>query len=268
MKRDIDEVLDFLLTEIEKGKRIEDCLKEFPEYALELEPLLRLATELNDLPKPETRPEAIGEALRKVRAFVAERRQAKKRFPLVRFFSLQPAIVRVAAVVLLIVLIGWSSLALSTRSMPGDFFYPIKLVSEKVQYIFTINREGKAELRLIFADKRTEELVKMFNRNGKFNKELLNAMLNEAQSALSQSELMTGNDSKMLLEKVANLNQYQKKVLEGIRQRFCGYDTSILDEAIVLCFERHCCIQNKLNPQSGIEPDVYYRAWTRRCNWR
>ena len=42
MPREIETILDLCLDEIRKGKSIEHCLDLYPEFASELEPILRL----------------------------------------------------------------------------------------------------------------------------------------------------------------------------------------------------------------------------------
>ena len=248
MKLKIDEILDLLLKEMQKGKSIEDCLNEYPEFADELEPLLRLANKIEDLPKPEIKPEAVAAMLIKIGKMVAEERKIKKRFSFRNIFSLQPVIVRAIAAVLLIIFIGWAGLSFSAKSKPGDFLYSVKLFTEKVQYILTIDSEGKAELRLVFADKRTKELISSFKESEELNKELLSAMLNEAQLALKDSELLSPECSIKLVEKLKKCNCHQREVLEKIKLLVCSYDTAVINEAINLCIEQQHCIECKLNP--------------------
>jgi hypothetical protein len=267
MKLKADEILDLLLTEMQKGRSLEDCLEEYPEFAQELEPLLRLAGKIEDLPEPEPSPEAIESVLAKIREIAVSKELKEKKFSLRKIFSLHPVLVRAFAVVLLIIFIGWTSLSFSAKSVPGDVLYPVKLLTEKVQYILTISPEGKAELHLSFADRRTEELVLTFKESEALNKELLSAMLNEAQSALEYLESLTAERSAVLIEKVGKCNQYQKGVLEKIKPMACISDVAVINEAINLCTERHRCIKRILNPESNIE-QCLCPCWGTHCNWK
>ena len=58
MKAKIEEILDTLITEVRRGRSIDDCLSQYAEYADELRPLLFMAKSISDLPKPEPDPEA------------------------------------------------------------------------------------------------------------------------------------------------------------------------------------------------------------------
>lgn len=72
MSQNIDDLLDLALTEIEKGRSIEDYLKEHPELGAEVEPILRIALSIKDLPKPEPGSEAIEAAVLKGRQMLLE----------------------------------------------------------------------------------------------------------------------------------------------------------------------------------------------------
>jgi hypothetical protein len=253
MKIKIEEILDLLLTEMKKGKSIEDCLRAYPEYAQELEPLLRLSREIEDISKPEPNPKAVESVITKAREMISREKSVEKRFSFRKIFSLKPVMVRVIAVVLLVVLIGWTTVILSAKSMPGDFLYPMKLFTEKVQYTLTIDKEGKAELHLVFADRRTNELIRSFKKGEEINKELLRTMLIEALLALEYSETMSGERCKAFLEKIGRCNQCQKEFLEKIKPMTCSSDTAVINEAINTCCERCDCIKQKLNPESGTE---------------
>lgn len=263
MPQNLDELLALMLKEIEKGKKIEDCLKDYPELASELEPLLHLALEIKNLPKPKPRPEPLTQSIQKAltvsksEQFVAHG---------IRIFSFQPALIRIAAVILLVVLIGWSSLALSHRSIPGDVLYPIKIMNEKVQYLLTFDSGRKAVLHLTFADRRTKELALSLKRKNRVNKELLNAMLNEASIALQLAQPFSFAEPQDFIKAIQKVNQNQLIVLSEIKS-YCG-DTEIVSEALELCVERECCIRYRSNPKLKEEYNIYSDSWNQLCNWR
>jgi hypothetical protein len=263
MRRNIDDLLDQLLIEIEKGKSVKDCLKDNPEFASELEPLLKVALEIGELPKPEPRIEAINQTLQKIRRIQFDTQKTVKKFSFGRIFTFQPAIIRVAAIVLLVVLIGWSSIALSTRSMPGDLFYPVKIVREKVQYILTSDEEGKMHLHLLFANKRTKELAQFYKRKNQLNRKLVSAMLNEALVALLHTQSESTAEARNFLNEIAKANQYQRKVLEEICTCCCYTDIDVINEAINVCYERYHHIQQRLEPETHQFFTSYRYTWDR-----
>ena len=263
MSRNIDYLLDLTLTEIEKGKRIEDCLREHPEFAAELEPLLRIALSIKGLPKPEPRVEVVEAAVLKGRQIWLEAKPNERRFSWGRLFSYQPALVRIAAVILLVILVGWSSIAISSRSVPGDLFYPVKIAQEKVQYILTFNEEGKMHRHLAFSNRRTQELAWSFKRNNRLNRRLVSAMLNEAMIALKHTDLESTTEASKFVNKIDSVTVSQKMVLNEICQCGCT-DRDVIYQALSVCEERHNYIQQKLNPESfkgyTSNPSVLYKC--------
>ncbi len=250
MKSKIDELLDQLLEEIKKGRSIEDCLKEYPEYADDLEPLLRLAMSIEDLPKSEPTPEAVEVTLRRVRTMVAAQMQTKSKFSFRKVFSLQPVAMRALAVVLLICIAGFATVLLSARSLPGDTLYPVKRFCEQIQYFVTISPEGKAELHLAFADKRATEFILTFKEGEQIDRELFNALLNEKKLALECTESLLDESCRKMLEKIRKCNCQQMELLEQLKPLVVDSDTMLINEAIMSCTECGCGIERRLNQSS------------------
>lgn len=267
MKPKIEEILDVLLNEVKKGKSIEDCLKDYPEYVDELEPLLRLATSIQDLPKPEPRQDAVATALRNVKEAVTEKSQKRIKFSLRKMFRLQPALIRAIAAVVLVVVVGWTTVTLSAHSLPDDMLYPVKRLTERIQYILTITPAGKAELHIVFAHKRSDEFARSFEEGEEMNRPLLNAMLNEAQSAMKYSESLHEERVTRLVEKIMTCNHHQREILEKIKPLSCSSDSPIIDEAINLCAQRHQFIEYTLNPEAYLEQPSS-SCWDQCCDWK
>ncbi|HPL93425.1 MAG TPA: DUF5667 domain-containing protein, partial [bacterium] len=67
-------------------------------------------------------------------------------------------------VVMLLVLVmgsGYVGVWASENSLPGDLLYPIKITSEKIQVKLTFDEHKKAELHVELAQKRTEEIKQL-----------------------------------------------------------------------------------------------------------
>jgi len=246
MKSKIDELLDILLIEIKEGKSIEDCLEAYPEYCEELKPLLSLAKEIQDLPKPEPDGAVVEETVRKVRTVV----QPQQRFSLGRVFALKPTFVRAIAIAILLIVVGWTTVSLSAKSLPGDVLYPVKRLCEQIQYFLTVSPEGKTELHLIFADRRSTEFIITFREGEQINKELLLAMLDEKNLALKCSESLLDESCLKMLEKIRTCNCDQVEILEHIKPLVIDSDTMFINEAIMSCTECECCIERRLNQPS------------------
>ena len=154
----LDECLERLLT---KGETIEQCLRDFPEQADELEPLLQMALATKKAitiqPRPEFRAEARYQFLSALRAV-----EPKRRLP---FFGLRPRWAAVVAIVLALLLAGGGTVAAAGGSMPDEPLYRVKLATEQMQLILTPSALGKAEFYARLADRRVFEIAYMASRN-------------------------------------------------------------------------------------------------------
>ncbi len=246
MKSEIDERLDRLIEEIKSGRDWEECLKEYPEDVEELRPLLHLVRQLYDLPAPEPEKAAVDHTLRKVREIVQT--QQSKRGLLEKFFPFRPILVHAIAVVVLLIVVGWTTVFLSARSLPGDVLYPVKCLCEKIELMITTDPEGRAQLHLKCAGRRTDEFVLTFRQGEKIDSDLLNAMIREKQLALRCSEQLDAEPCMKMAQEMKGCNQHQIEVLEAIKRFACVCDTQKINEAINSCIDCDTCIERLLNP--------------------
>jgi hypothetical protein len=267
MQRDKETILDLCLDEIRKGKSIEYCLDLYPEFASELEPLLRLTKDIEETPKPEPRKEAINLTLIKIGEAAAAQRRRKPVFEkwIRRPFVLKPAFAKAIAFVLVLVVAVWSIGAISARSFPGDLLYPLKLATERVQFTLTRSAEGKVELRLTLADRRLEELVKSVEQKGSLNESVLRNLLKEAELALDEAKPVEEEQFALFLARLNYLNDYQQAVFEQLKPRLSAEERKVLDQAIKVCHQRSMCMMDMMHPE---RPGVKNRRWRHGCRWR
>ena len=264
MKRNLDELFDELLKEIDRGKDVDECLREWPQYADELKHLLDVAHSIASLPVPEPREQAVAETLRRVRAVASEGKQ-KRPFFLRQLTSWQPVLVRAAAAVIVIVAISWTTTSLSARSLPGEPLYPVKRLTERIEHSVAFNPHRKAVLHLRFADRRTREFSDVFMPGEKIDRRLLSAMLNEIQSAFQYAGQCSESRCAALMQRVADYNDYQRHMLETARARACDCDREILGRAISVCQERQTCFE--CMQTDGTKPDMSSPCWHDKCQF-
>jgi len=268
MKPKIEEIFESLLIEIQKGRRMEDCLKDYPEYRAELEPLLLLSCQLNGLPKLEPERQAVESALSRVRRIVYEQREQPKQPFLRRFVTLHPVFIRAAATIVLVLLAGWGGISFSAQSLPGNIFYPVKRLAENARYNLTFTPDGRAELHIAFARNRTGELLKSFRPNVTLDKRLLNSMLNETRSAQKGAEKLAGAKSLVLMDKVEQVNRWQKSTLEDIQPIAYAGDSAILCNAISLCAQRGDCLTRGCCSECRYGSEACVCPWETICAWK
>jgi len=268
MKPKIEEIFESLLIQIQQGRRVEDCLKDYPENREELEPLLFLSCQLNGLPKTEPGSQAIESAMSRVRRIVYEQRERPKQPFLKRFATGHPVLIRIATSVILVLLVGWGGISFSAQSLPGNFLYPVKRLAENARYSLTFNPDGRAELHVVFARNRTDELRKSFQPHVSLDKELLNAMLNESRSAQKESEKLKGIRSQVLINKIAQLNRHQQSALENIQPMACAADSAVIIQAISLCVLRGDCLTRGCCSECQCGPEPCACPWDVICSWQ
>jgi hypothetical protein len=254
MSDKIENILDICLEELKAGTDIEALLMSYPDYALELRPLLELALEMNRLPRPKPSQEKISETLVKVGKEISKEKERPK-WSLKEIFSWQPKLAWATSGAFALILTVLTMSSLSAHSMPGDLLYPIKLVTEKVKFVLTFNSESKAELRLTFSEERLDEMLKASQRSGTVDTTLLKSMLNQAQLALEQGEIP---DERALpfLAKLQNVNIYQKKTLQNLRQSVDSSSRIVLDQAIETCCARERWLDQIIKEEAIQESDT------------
>jgi len=155
--KDFENILNDCLDRLIKGEAIESCLARYPEYAIELEPLLKTALEARLAatlqPRAEFRQRAGIEFQKAIGEMPAKAIRHTFRWQLRWAIPL--------AVFLVLFSGGAGTVVAATNSLPGSPLYGIKLATEQVQLTFAFSAESKAELYVRFVDYRVAEIVRM-----------------------------------------------------------------------------------------------------------
>ena len=163
MSKKFDDILNECLDRAAKGEDVEQCLRDYPELASQLRPLLEPASKVQASsdavqPRPQFRTAAKHQLLAQVRA--KEQKQPKPGWFTFLEWQRRWAFAAVA-VILVVILGGGTTVAASTNAMPDDFLYPVKLAVEDVRLTFAGSDVDKSELRAEFANRRVEEISQM-----------------------------------------------------------------------------------------------------------
>ncbi len=298
MEQNVELFLDICISEMQKGKSIDECIANYPQYANQLKPLLQLAEQIEDLPMPMPSSEAISATLINIGKQMEQdtaaieipgalvpkesvRMKKSKTFSFLNIFR-KPKLVWALSTFLFFAVI-FSATMVSANSVPGDILYPLKLVTEKVKFLLTFDSYGKAELRLNFSDDRLSELVTVLQKSNKLDTTLLKEMLDEAKLALEENEIPVDKAS-IFTAKLNHINAYQKAVLENIRPRVQTSNRQIIDEAINMCNMRSRWMRRMMDeehqeqfyePDSTHQTDTQHRKkskpkrmqWGPGCDW-
>ena len=248
MKNEVENILDICLKELLSGTDLESLLIRYPDYASEIKPLLIIALDVNQIPKPKPPKEEISATLIKIGKVASKEKISYKRSIWSVFFG-QPKLGWVVSGVFSLILTVLALSTLSAQSTPGELLYPVKLITEKVRFFLTLNSENKAELRLTYSENRLDEMLKTSLNTGTIDTLLLKSMLNQAQLALEQGEI---SDEKTIpfLNKLQNMNNYQKNTLQIIRQSVDSSSKILLDKAIETCCSRDSWLDKIINDET------------------
>ena len=174
-----ESILDESISALQAGVPIDEILTEVPEYADELRPLLYAATVLAD-PNPKLIPEERkkvlrAEYLKQVTELPAissptfgEKIQAifsviRKR--LTRKAVLNALITITITIILTLLMAALILNYLAVDTLPGDFLYGAKRISENVQLSFAFGEERRTELENSFNQRRLKEIELLIEQN-------------------------------------------------------------------------------------------------------
>lgn len=163
-----EDILVQCIDDVKAGRySIEDCLGRYSSLRNRLEPLLRIALDIQ--PPPDIEPSAAFkikarvQLMEQIHAGRAVTKGTESRYkkqtgviPKRRRFSMIGIVI---AIVLAVSAAGGGSVYASQNSLPGDVLYPVKLGTEQVRMTLPANDIVKAELALSFAEKRVEEMT-------------------------------------------------------------------------------------------------------------
>jgi len=170
----IEDILSQCIDDIKAGNTsLEDCLGRYPAVRRELEPLLRIA--LNIQEPPDIRPSAAF----KIRARVslmehirASQAMKEARRPIFQIGIRQAwysGWLKAATIIITVVLaisgVGTGTAYASQGSLPGDVLYPVKLGTEQVQRRLTADDVSRVNLELGFTDTRLKEMEEVVEKN-------------------------------------------------------------------------------------------------------
>ena len=236
MSNKLEDILDYCIDRIRVGKAPEDVLREYPDAAEQIRPLLNMAKELEKLPETSPCVPRMARTIGKLSVQPSDQRARPKRRKLTLF--LHSFLVRAAAVLLVVLLGGWTTITASSNALPGDLLYPIKLFTERAKFFLTINQEDKVELRIVFSAERLKEVLKNYERGEKLDRQLLQKMLQEASLAVESSAGLSELARGLLVARAAHLSEFQQETLGRFKNRVKPAEQEVLTPYMKMCGRR------------------------------
>lgn len=218
MKRTPEELLDICLEMERHGEDWKAYLSAYPAHAQDVEELVILARDVQEASGPvgATAPGASAALLRLGKELAKREREKEETVHRKWGWLLGSAWSKAAFAGIVMLVIGASSVELSARTVPGDFLYPVKILTERVRFVLTSDPQEQVELRLTFSERRLSEIVKTLQEGRGADKELVSAMLEEAKAALTTAEKLPETQSVAYKSRIASLEKQQKERLHSV----------------------------------------------------
>jgi hypothetical protein len=164
MARKLDDIFNECYERIRSGESLESCLRSYPQYRAQLEPLLRTTFDIGRRisyihPRPEFKHWA------RVRLESAQRypqQQTRAETPAASTWLRHGWAVAVSAGIVLLLTTG-STMAASSQALPDQPLYPVKLATEQVRVALAVSDTQKAQVETELANIRAAELEAMAN---------------------------------------------------------------------------------------------------------
>ncbi len=204
MRRGFERALDECLSQLNTGEfGLEEVLARYPEHAAELRPLLRTAMLVRQVPQMVPSPEAKAAGRRRLLAAVAKKRREKalakpgvlqrlgQQVATVMQPLLQPQrqglmlAQAIAALLVVVSLVGAGTVGVAAGSLPDSPLYPIKRTTEWVQLTLTTSPADKARLHMDYSERRLGEAQALWEAGKGLHEATRWAMESEKNGALT-----------------------------------------------------------------------------------
>jgi len=157
MNKNLYEILETCLQELERGAKIEALLAQYPALADELRPILTAAQQAAAIPAAIPSPEITARSRARVLQRAAELREAefnprRKIFP-----SIFQKLAISFALALLFFVSSSGLIRASASSLPGENLYAVKRGWEDMRLLLTFNQQDKASLQSNIEQERVTE---------------------------------------------------------------------------------------------------------------
>jgi hypothetical protein len=237
MKRTPEELLEICLVMASRGEDWKAFLMAYPDCLQEVEKLVLLAHEVRETSGPaEASVPGSSAALLRLGRELARRELQKEETAYRKWGWLWgSAWAKAAFAGIVMLVLGASSVELSARTVPGNFLYPIKILTERVHFVLTSDPEERVELRLTFSERRLSEVVKTLKEGKGADRELVSAMLEEARAAIADTAKLPETMSTAYKARIASLEEVQKNRLRGIAAMVPADQRPAVAETIGMC---------------------------------
>jgi hypothetical protein len=241
-----EQLLDRCLQALHRTRDIEEVLRDYPQYADQLRPLLEmaLATRRHYADVPEA-PGGLAAGRERMLAAAAQQRArgiatagAGVSRTKGQGFRLVFA-TRLVAILLLIVVsvttLGGGIVWATSDSLPGDLLYPVKLATEDMRLALASAPGTQVDLALEFVEERSEEAQALAAAERQIPESVIARMEEHIERALTQAAWATDEEIVGLLAQIARRAGVQAQALEQAQTTASHQARARLASAAAVC---------------------------------
>ncbi len=163
MSKNIYELLEECLSQMQAGAPIDEVLRTHDQQAADLRPLLEASLAARSLQAGPAPTSAQNRSRAQFLAAAAELRQPARRGLRLGFLPLR-ALVPALMVLLVVVSSLFVTGLVSAQSLPGDGLYPVKIAMEQAQLRLTTGTASRLSLEETFDERRVMEVADLLKR--------------------------------------------------------------------------------------------------------
>ncbi|MGD9142950.1 MAG: DUF5667 domain-containing protein, partial [Dehalococcoidia bacterium] len=259
--KNIEEILASCIEDVEAGRStIDQCLEQYGQIRAQLEPLLRMAVNIQSpapvKPTREFRTRARANLMEYIHSEQAARKSWKSFFT---FFQspMRTGWVRVAAIavsaVLILTLSGAGTAYAAQDSLPGETLYPVKTFTEDFRVWLETNEEAEVALELEFAEKRLGEMERLVDKTPENLSLALSGYERNLDIAFEKIGQFT--ERNQYCEQLAQFSKVMTNhvsVLDAIEDNSGGYETVIFQQTRELAMNRYSFTIRSMSEIDGV----------------
>jgi hypothetical protein len=224
----LNDTLDICLERLRGGESVARCLRDYPQLADELAPLLIVSEQARRAPRPQLNPaarQAVQRQLRNAVAGGAARRRATTpwyRMPVLRF----------AVAMLVVVLALGRGVAAAQYSLPGSPLYPVKRAGEDLRLSLAFKPDQRAALHMDFAQTRLAETLALLDSQRPADERVLDDLAREYELAWANIELLPAGNAQAQRARYITESQAEVAALAEALERAPQTDRQSIDAAL------------------------------------
>ena len=259
----IDEILASCIEEIESGKStVEQCLEQNEQVRGQLEPLLRIAMNIQSPPSIKPTQEFKTKARVHLMEYIHKEQTARKSWKSIFAINQKPSLrtgwLRVAAIIVSAILIltvsGTGTVYATQDSLPGEMLYPVKTFSEDFRVWLEMDKAAEVALELEFAGTRLDEMGELVDKAPENLTLALSGYRKNLDAAIETiGQIADQNQYSTQLEQFTRTMTGHFVKLDMIEDDLAEYDSDVFKQTREITMNHHSLALRSMSQLNGVQ---------------